>query len=195
MSAEWYNIFLSWKDLIAAALQLLAFLTALSALRITYKHNRAKERPILAILLKDSATEKGIYLINNGIGLAVITKVYFVSGQLTGSSMSELYDFSHIVGPDKDVDWDDCSLFRIFPQYLRPGSSTTILKMTAEELNKHHVKRMTEAILNDWRSQTRKIKVRIEYKDIFGSLMPSYVRDLEGSFIGRRDQFSLKNDA
>lgn len=181
-----------WLDVIQATSNLLAVLIAAIAVIVTIRaENRAVKkfradialqekiakanlRPLLAIFTSEFADNKGIVLLNAGIGTAVITNIVFSKDGKTARSVSHLFDL-----PD-GIRWNNSWYFRPRKHYLSAGKSIDLVRLTASNLMRQGVSDSEVArVLVAWQDQMPGISINIKYEDVMGNKQEDYEITLE----------------
>jgi hypothetical protein len=181
-----------WLDIVQAISSLLAVLIATIAMVVTIRaENRAAKRfqadialqeriakanlrPLLAVFTAEFTDNKGIVLLNAGIGTAVITDIVFSKDSKTARSVSHLFDLP------EGIQWDNSWYFRPRKHYLSAGKSIDLVRLTASNLLRQGISETElKRILDAWQDQMPGISVNIKYEDVLGNRQDDYEITLE----------------
>lgn len=133
----------------------------------------ANAKPILSVWTTEYTNHKGIALINNGTGTAVITKIEFSKGSQTEKNIAKLFKKS------KDFSWDTYWTFSETKFYIQAGQEVVLVSLTLKGLVQQDLKEKEALqILNEWQADMEGIRIRITYDDVFNNQQPLYDRIL-----------------
>src|SRR4051812_1188981 len=100
----------------------LSFIAMITSLIVAYRSHRltksvaeAHARPILAIYTSEYENEKGLTLVNVGVGTAIVTRIIMSKGAKEADTVAELFSF------DKNFKWDTFWRFQQAKDYLQAG--------------------------------------------------------------------------
>lgn len=154
---------LSWVDVAAVLIALAAWFVAVYEARQTRRHNRLSVRPWLtftrSVAPMDAAHPiPGIYLLNNGIGPATITRLTLTVGerQLEGDAYEQWQQAVDASGLRQfDV---TCNAIEV-PSGLGAGEQRGLLQVPAPDAQEHHVA---------WQRGLCSIGCFVEYESFYG---------------------------
>ncbi len=113
-----------------------------------------------------------VVLNNDGLGPAVIKKVIFTKGTISGKSIPRILN---VPTRPRGYEWD---AYKEFPEtgiYLRAGESIILLKLTLEGLkNQGFYGISAQQIMANVRSEIRQVKISIEFENILEEKQPIF---------------------
>jgi hypothetical protein len=122
----------------------------------------ANVRPLLGLTISGYMNEKAMYLVNHGIGAAVVTRITFRRKDETALNVPELIEL------DQGVVWDDFTEYtegNIF--YVPAGESETLIQLTLESLSAQGIRgREAERLMETLGAQLDEIEVTVTYEDV-----------------------------
>jgi hypothetical protein len=123
----------------------------------------ANIKPLLEVFGYDLKDNKSLYLINYGIGSAIITSVNFAGKNNTSNKESLRYLVK------SDCSSDNYQHFTMPETYIEPGGKILLASITRKNLEDQGVDSdQATKIIKSWEKQMANITVKIAYKDILG---------------------------
>jgi hypothetical protein len=140
-------------------------------------------KPKLWIISQTYENLKSIRLWNHGVGPAIIKSAQFEkeAHQPTNGIVDLFQAVNSNVGtPTGPVKW--VTFVRLEPGRAIPAQDhITLVEQSEENLLAQHIDKDTaRQLLNRWQAEKTRIKVTIEYEDIFGNKMETYTETLNG---------------
>jgi|GEM_PF-3712010 len=159
---EFYGIRIS--DVLAFIAMITSLFVAYRSSRLTKSIAEAHARPILAIYSSEYENEKGLALVNVGVGTAIITRIRMSRSGQEANTVAELFRF------EERFKWDTFWRFQQTKDYVQAGERRMLARLTAGYLAQQGFKEdQALSILRSWQTQLDGIAIEIDYEDVFGN--------------------------
>lgn len=153
-------------------------------------------KPLLWIHSQVYEDLKSVRLLNQGLGPAIVKRAEFKRGDRSTNNIVELFGLK-IVRPDQSEQRPLWKTFINLParRAIPAQSEVVLVKQSLEHLVGQGIDEQTAPeLLREWQAQRSGIRVRIEYKDIFGNDMDPLIYVL-GQSVQPDQDFSWMEDS
>lgn len=138
----------------------------------------AHVKPLLAIETEEYKNEKGVVLVNHGLGTAVISLISIAKEGVLQEE-DEQINLDTLMYDTEEVIWDEVASFTPKQtQYLEAGKRLYLVRLTEGTLKSERIPaRRAKQLLNQFMNELSGVKIHIQYEDVFGNPQKDYFRE------------------